>query len=137
MFENYLIYINEQFINLFVILLYRHENCSHLTKKGFSMKKTAALLVLGLFVAAFTVSPVLAENFSSGNNAPKVQKEGLKQGLKDGAKDGMKYGAKDGMKYGAKAGAKDGLKYGLKDGLKNGLKDGAKNGQINGEKKVK
>ncbi len=129
MFENYLIYINEQFINLFVILLYRHENCSHLTKKGFSMKKTTALLVLGLFVAAFTVSPVLAENFSSGNNAPKVQKEGLKQGLKDGAKDGMKYGAK--------AGAKDGLKYGLKDGLKNGLKDGAKNGQINGEKKVK
>lgn len=129
MFENYLIYINEQFINLFVILLYRHENCSHLTKKGFSMKKTAALLVLGLFVAAFTVSPVLAENFSSGNNAPKVQKEGLKQGLKDGTKGGMKYGAK--------AEAKDGLKYGLKDGLKNGLKDGAKNGQINGSQKAK
>lgn len=90
---------------------------------------TTALLVLGLFVAVFSVSPVLAENFSGGASAPKVQKEGLKQGLKDGAKGGMKYGAK--------AGAKDGLKYGLKDGLKNGLKDGAKNGQINGEKKVK
>ena len=129
MFKNYLIYINEQFTNLFVILLYRYENCSHLTKKGFSMKKTTVLLVLGFFVAAFSVSLVLAEDLSGRASVPKVQKEGLKHGLKDGAKDGMKYGAK--------AGAKDGLKYGLKDGLKNGLKDGAKNGQINGEKKVK
>ena len=51
---------------------------------------------MGLFVTVFSVSPVLAENFSGGASTPKVQKEGLKQGLKDGAKGGMKYGAKAG-----------------------------------------
>lgn len=39
------------------------------------MKKTTALLVLGLFVAVFSVSPVLAENLSGGTSTPKVQKE--------------------------------------------------------------
>ena len=55
---------------------------------------TTALLVLGLFVAVFSVSPVLAENFSGGASVPKVQKEGFKQGLKDGAKNGQINGEK-------------------------------------------
>lgn len=83
------------------------------------MKKTSTLVILGLFIASFCFLP----SFANTTTQPKVQKEGLKQGLKNGAQAG----AKDGLKYGAK----DGLKY----GLKNGLKNGAKNGQVNGPKK--
>ena len=77
-------------------------------KERVKHEKTVSLLILGLFAAVFSYSPVSAENIQDQSSL-NLRKE--------------------------KAGAKDGLKYGLKDGLKNGLKDGAKNGRINGDKK--
>ena len=103
-------------------------------KERVKHEKTVSLLILGLFVAVFSYSPVSAENIQDQSSL-NLRKEGLKQGFKAGAKDGMKYGAKAGAKDGLKYGLKAGLKNGLKDGAKNGLKDGAKNGRINGDKK--
>lgn len=57
---------------------------------------------MGLFVAVFSVSPVLAENFSGGASVPKVEKDGLKYGLKDGLKNSLKDGAKNGQINGEK-----------------------------------
>ena len=113
-------------------------------EKGFKMKKFLVLSVLSMFIAGFEVPMAFADTANAPTQT-KVQKEGLKQGLKNGTKaglkDGAKAGTKEGLKYGAKNGQKDGLKYGLKDGLKeglkNGTKDGLKNGQVNGVKKSK
>ena len=88
-------------------------------KERVKHEKTVSLLILGLFAAVFSYSPVSAENIQDQSSL-NLRKEGLKQGFKAGAKDGMKYGAKaeakDGTKYGAKAEAKDGLKTEQKTG---------------------
>ena len=80
-------------------------------KERVKHEKTVSLLILGLFAAVFSYSPVSAENIQDQSSL-NLRKEGLKQGFKAGAKDGTKYGAK--------AEAKDGLKTVLKTEQKTG-----------------
>ena len=58
-------------------------------KERVKHEKTVSLLILGLFAAVFSYSPVSAENIQDQSSL-NLRKEGLKQGFKAGAKDGLK-----------------------------------------------
>jgi len=119
------------------------------------MKKTLALLVLGMLVIGYS-APVFADTsaenlrqklpkFENGQR-PQINGENGQKGEFDGRRPKYKPDSQPGGKMMPKEWdsssnkefngkqppqMKDGLKYGLKDGLKNGLK----NGQLNGDKK--
>lgn len=54
--------------------------CGYSQRKDIKMRKVLSLLVLGMFVIGFS-APTFADT-TTGTAQPKVQKEGLKQGLK-------------------------------------------------------